>query len=226
MRKRLIFLLIFVAVIIVLRYLGIGEYINFAKFKAERAELHQYVDIHYPYSVFMYIVIYMLTVTLSIPIAALLTVAGGFLFGTILGSLYANVGATIGAIFLFLIVRHLLGKAMQKRYGAQLARFNNEMKKYGTMYLLLVHFVAVIPFFLINVFAGLTQVSIWTFIWTTSLGILPGSLVYAFAGRQLQCIESLKDIFSFNVVMVFVLLALLAVVPMAIQRVRGLLKQS
>ncbi len=216
----------FVVVIIVLRYLGIGEYINFARFKAERTELHDYVDTHYPYSVFMYIVIYMLTVTFSIPIAALLTVAGGFLFGTILGSLYANIGATIGAVFLFLIVRHLLGKGMQKRYGVQLDRFNNEMKKYGTMYLLLVHFVAVVPFFLINVFAGLTQVSIWTFIWTTSLGILPGSLVYAFAGRQLQCIESLKDIFSFNVVMVFILLALLAIVPMSIQRVRGLLKQS
>lgn len=221
MRKRILLFLIFIGVVVILRYSGIGSYFTLARLKAERAELQQWAQEEYWYAVFLYICTYVGAVTFSIPIAALLTVSGGFLFGTFLGAIYANIGATTGAIFAFLIVRHLLGKAIQKRYSMQLARFNTEMKRYGTTYLFLVHFIAVVPFFLINAFAGLMQVSLWTFVWTTSLGILPASLVYAFAGKQLQAIESMRDIFSFKIIIAFILLALLAIVPMAIRRLRN-----
>lgn len=221
MRKRLVLFLLFVGTILLFRYMGVGSYINLTWFKAQREELKLMVQEHYWRAVLAYIVFYIFSVAFSIPIAAVLTVAGGFLFGTIRGTIYANVGATIGSTGAFLIVRHLIGTAIQRRYQAQLAYFNREMQLYGRSYLLLVHFIAVIPFFLVNTFAGLTQVSTWTFIWTTSVGILPASLVYAFAGKQLQEINSLKDIFSFNIILAFVLLALLAIVPMAIKRVRG-----
>ncbi len=121
MKKRLLLLLIFVGVIVILRFAGVGQFLSFAKFKAERVELAQFVTDRYLYAVLVYIAVYLLTVAFSVPVAALLTVAGGFLFGTVLGTLYANIGATIGATVAFLIVRHLIGKAMQKRYGVQLA---------------------------------------------------------------------------------------------------------
>ena len=101
-----------------------------------------------------------------------------------------------------------------------MAQFNKAMKLYGKNYLLVIRFVAVIPFFLVNILVGLTNLSLWTFIWTTAIGILPGSLVYTFAGQQLNEIESLRDIFSFNILLAFFFLALLALLPIIVTYVQ------
>jgi uncharacterized membrane protein YdjX (TVP38/TMEM64 family) len=140
------------------------------------------------------------------------------LFGTFLGAVYANIGATLGAIGAFLLVRYSFGAALQRKYAQQLVRFNKAMHEEGMSYLLSVHFIAVIPFFLVNILAGLTQVPLWTFIWTTSVGIFPGSLVYAFAGQQLNTIENVRDIFSLKLLLAFLLLAMLAALPILIKK--------
>jgi uncharacterized membrane protein YdjX (TVP38/TMEM64 family) len=114
-------------------------------------------------------------------------------------------------------VRYLIGSYIQKKYRDQLASFNRALASGQVSYLLAIHFIAIIPFPLINLLAALTHVPLWTFIWTTAVGILPGSLIYAFAGNQLTTIHSLKDIFSFNIMVAFVLLALLALLPLGIR---------
>ncbi len=220
MKKKVIVFLIFIAGIIALRFSGVGQYITLERIQERSICLQQVVQERYWYSVIMYIFIYILSVTFSLPAASILTVAGGFLFGIVYGALYANIAATIGATIAFLIVRHLIGKTIQKRYSAQLIRFNKEMHHYGTNYLLLVHFIAVIPFFIVNTLAGLTNISTWTFIWTTSAGIMPASLVYAFAGQQLHTIESVKDIFSSNIILAFLLLTIMAIIPTVFRRIR------
>lgn len=220
MKKKVVVFLIFITAIIALRFSGVGQYITLERVQERSMYLQQIVQERYWYSVIMYILVYILSVTFSLPVAAILTVTGGFLFGTGYGVLYANIGATIGATIAFLIVRYVIGKTIQKRYSAQLMRFNREMHNYGTNYLLLVHFIAVIPFFIVNTLAGLTNISTWTFIWTTSAGIMPGSFVYAFSGQQLHTIESVKDIFSSNIILAFLLLTLMAIIPTIFQRMR------
>ncbi len=213
-------LIILVVMVLLARFSGIEQYINIAWFKAQRLYLQQMVHTYYAQSVLLYIIVYICSVALSLPIAAILTIVGGFLFGTIQGALYADIGATTGAMIAFLMVRYLVGNVLQKHYSTQLARLNGQIKMHGTSYLLTIHFIAFIPFFLINILAGLTQISLWTFFWTTAMGILPGSLVYAFAGRQLTTIKSVGDIFSFNVILAFIFLAILAFIPVIIKYVK------
>lgn len=210
----------FVGLLIVLRFSGLGDYITLDMVQQKRVTLMTLVNKHYIISVLAYIAFYSVIVALALPIAALSTVMGGFLFGVFPATFYANIGATGGAIIFFLVVRYSFGTTLQKRYKNQLHWFNVQMEKYGVSYLIAIHFIAVIPFFVVNLLIGLTKIPLWTFIWTTSIGILPGSLVYAFAGKQLTTITSIRDIFSFNILIAFALLALLAMVPILVQRYR------
>lgn len=215
--RRIFFGILFLIIVVLLRYSGIGEHINFGKLKFHRNTLKLFVEHNYWYSVLIYILSYMLIVTLFLPLAAVFTLAGGFLFGTLFGALFANIGATLGAIIAFLIVRYVIGDSLQKKYKQQLAKFNTAMAEQGSWYLLFVHFIFVIPFFMINILAGLTQVSLWTFTWTTSLGILPGAFVYTFTGEQLNEIDTFTDIFSGKVLLAFGLLTLMGIIPMVLK---------
>jgi len=205
--------LLFIGLIIALRFTGVGDYFTLAALQEMRIYLMAFIDAHYIASVFMFIGFYIFIVTLALPLAALCTIAGGFFFGVIPATIYANIGATIGASLFFLLVRYLFGTAVQERYKDKLQWFNQEMEKYGVLYLIAIHFVVVIPLFVMNLLIGLTRVPFWTFVWTTSVGIIPGTLVYAFAGQQLTTISSLQDIFSFNILLAFGLLILLGLFP-------------
>jgi len=214
--KKFIVAFIILGIIIVLRFSSITEWMSLTQLKVHRDYLQQVVSEYYLLSVICYISLYVAAVALSIPVGVLLTLAGGFLFGVIAGLFYTNIGATLGATIAFLLVRYLVGKTIQQKYAVQLAQFNKAMKLYGKNYLLVIRFIAVIPFFLVNILVGLTNLSLWTFIWTTAIGILPGSLVYTFAGQQLNEIESLRDIFSFNILLIFFFLALFALIPVMV----------
>ena len=218
--KKFIVGFVILGIIIATRFSSITEWMSLTQLKAHRGYLQQVVSEHYLLSVICYISLYITAVAFSIPVGVLLTLAGGFLFGVIAGVFYTNIGATLGATIAFLLVRYLIGETIQKKYGVQLAQFNRAMKLYGKNYLLVIRLIAVIPFFLVNILVGLTNLSLWTFIWTTAIGILPGSLVYTFAGQQLNEIESLRDIFSFNILLAFFFLALLALLPVIVTYLR------
>jgi len=215
--KRLILGFLFIGALIAIRLSGIGEYITFEQLKLQRDMLVGLVETQYAWSVFAYISFFTLGVAFFLPVAMVLTLASGFLFGFPWGILYANIGGTLGSIISFLMVRYLFGESLQVRYAARLAGFNQAMHEQGSLYLLFIHFIFVIPFFMINTLAGLTRVSLWTFIWTTSLGILPGQFVYTFTGQQLSDINSIQDIFSGGVLVALCLLAFLGMVPMLIK---------
>ena len=149
---------------------------------------------------------------LSIPGATILTLAAGFLFG-FFGIIYVNIGATIGAILAFLVARYLLGNWLQKRYGERFVSFNKEIAENGYNYLLTLRFIPLFPFFLVNIFAGITRIPLMTYVWTTMVGIAPASFVYIYAGRQLGAIDKPGDILSGQIMLAFVLLGLLALSP-------------
>lgn len=218
--KRILIFFALLALIVLLRYVIIPHFISFEMIKSNRLYLQQFIHSHYAASVLFYLALYLIVVTLSVPLVALLTIFGGYFFGAILGTLYTNIGATMGAVISFLMFRHLIGSSVQEKYKKQLESFNKSMEENGVYYLLSIHFIALIPFFLVNILASFTTVSLWTFIWTTSLGILPVSLVFAYAGEQLSSVESVQDIMSYKLIFAFSLLALLALAPAIIKKMK------
>lgn len=208
----------FVLIILSLRFSDLFASISIASIQETRHSMKGFVDQHYMASASLFIGLYILTVLLALPLPSLFTLLGGFLFGTILGTFYSVIGATVGALLFFLMIRHSLGVSIQQRYKNQLSTFNAQIKKYSASYAIAIRFIAFIPFFIQNIMIGLTKISLLRYTWTTIVGVLPASLVYAYAGEQIAEIDSIKDIFSLSVLGIFVLLALLGFVPILVQR--------
>ena len=216
--KRIILALVVLTIFLVLRYAQVGEYFTLESLKLHKHLLKEWVSDNYLLAVSSYIIVYIISVAFSVPGAAVLTISGGFIFGVVAGSIYVNFAATTGAVTAFLVSRYLLGSWIQVTYAKALARFNRELERNGVSCLLTLRLIPIFPFFLINLFAGLTRLPLRTFVWTTMLGIIPGSVVFTFAGRQLDTIESVKDIFSMPVLLAFLFLSLLALLPIVYRR--------
>lgn len=218
--RNFVLLAIFIAIIIGLRVSGVGDLLTFENLQKNKDTLLAYVRDNAVTSVLIYILVYVAAIALNLPGGAVLTIAGGFLFGTIPAVVYVNIGATCGAVLAFLSARYLLGSRLQASYGAQLATFNGEMERNGVRYLLTLRLIPIFPFFLVNFLSGLTRVPLSSFTWTTAAGIIPGTAVFAYAGHQLETVHSVGDIFTGKVLLAFLLLGLFALAPAIIGRVR------
>jgi len=215
--KKILLGLVLLAIVIIFRVFGIGDFFTLEYIKMQRDWLQGSVESNYVVSAIAFILLYLTCVAFSLPVGAMLSMVGGFLFGTVPGFLFALTGATIGAIILFCVVRYIIGNTLQQKYAAQLESFNAAMEREGASYLLVVRFIVVIPFFVINILAALTKVPLSTFIWTTSLGVAPATFIFAFAGQQLLDICSIHDAFSPQVILALVLLAMFALLPIMIK---------
>ena len=157
----------------------------------------------------------------SLPGAVILTLAGGFLFGSLFGTLFVNLGATTGATLSFLTARYLLRDIVERKFGKWVVPLQEGFTKNAFSYLMTLRLIPLFPFFVVNLVSGLTRMNVGTYVAATALGIIPGSFVYAYAGRQLGAINSLKEIASPNVIGAFVLLGLLALLPTVYNKIRG-----
>ena len=194
-------------------YFDLQQYLSLEALKANRDALLGFTQANYAASVIVFIALYCIQTGLSLPGATIFTLAGGFLFGSVVGMLYVNIAATMGATLAFLASRYLLRDWVEKKFGDRLGFLQEGFARNGFSYLLTLRLVPLFPFFLVNLVSGLTRVRAGSFIAATSLGIIPGSFVYANAGRQLGSINSLGEIASPQVLGAFALLGALALVP-------------
>lgn len=216
-----VFIIIFVlSIFLAYRLTPLYSYLDIDRIFENREIILETVRSRYLLSVIIFILIYITAVGLSIPGASLLTLMGGFFFGPVPGTLYVNVGASIGALLIFLLSRYVIGKNLQVKYKVQLAKFNNELEINGTNYLLTLRLIPIFPFFLINILAGLTKVPANKFLWTTSLGIIPGSFIYAYIGFAGTTIDNTSGLISRELIIALVLLGLLALLPVLIRKMR------
>lgn len=199
-------------------YFDLGRFLSLNALKDNRDNLLAFTDTNYVAAVSIFIVAYAIVTGLSLPGAVILTLAGGFVFGAVLGTLFVNLGATTGATVAFLTARYVLRDTVEHKFGKSLRPFREGFAKNAFSYLLTLRLIPLFPFFVVNLVSGLTRVSAGTYIGATALGIIPGSFVYAYAGRQLGTIHSLKEIASPNVLGAFILLGLLALVPVVYKR--------
>lgn len=195
--------------------------LTFETIKQNRDALLVFARDHSVVAAVLFCAVYLST-AFFVPGALVLTMLGGFLFGTLTGALYANLSAAAGACMAFLVSRYLIGTMIQQRYPQQLRRFNNEIDRHGPNYLLVLRIVPVLPFFLVNYLAGITKLSLPRFMITTFLGMLPGSLVYSYAGRELGMIERPGEIVTTRVLAAFTLMAVLALLPVIASILRRL----
>jgi uncharacterized membrane protein YdjX (TVP38/TMEM64 family) len=219
-RSRFLLAVVFAVVMVGIWYSGVVTMVSLTTLQEKRSVLVQCVQTHYGSAVAIYILLYIAIVLLALPVAALATMAGGWLFGVLPAVIYVNIGATLGALGSFLMVRFVIGDFVQQRYKKYLATINRQLHTYGPAYLIGVHLIAIIPFFVINMIVGLTKVSVTTFIWTTSLGIIPTSILYATAGRHLAQATEFSELFSPTMVGIAFLLAGGALLPLIIQALR------
>lgn len=157
-----------------------------------------------------FFVIYVLVTALSLPGAAILTLAAGALFGLFEGLLLVSFASTLGATFAFLASRHLFREAVQTKFSQQLRSFNKGIEKDGALYLFTLRLVPAVPFFVVNLLMGLTTIKTVTYYWVSQVGMLAGTVVYVNAGTQLAKINSLSEILTFEI---FISFALLGIFP-------------
>ncbi len=202
---------LFIAVVAFI-YLTFGRIVSFESVKNNSILLNAFVQKHYFLSVAVLASAFLST-AFFLPGSLILTIGSGFLFGPAISGLYASCFLTVGSVLAFLASRHLLGNAVQQRFKLELARFNQEMHRYGRNYLFVLHIVPILPSFLINYLSGLTEMPVRRFAFVTFFALLPGSLVYSFAGRQLAGMESVRDVVSFRMLIALGMLAVLALAP-------------
>ncbi|WP_088280231.1 FAD-dependent oxidoreductase [Ideonella sp. A 288] len=205
-----------VAVALSWRHYDLGRLLTLDQLKASRDALTGLVQQQPLTTAATYFAIYVAVAALSLPGAAVMTLAGGAMFGLGWGLLLVSFASSLGATLAFLVSRHLLRDSVQARFGKQLAPINDGMARDGWLYLLTLRLVPVFPFFLVNLLVGLTPIGTGRFYAVSQLGMLAGTAVYVNAGTQLASIQSLKDVLSPALLGSFVLLGLFPLVAKAI----------
>jgi len=169
-----------------------------------------------------FFLLYVVVTALSLPGAAILTLAAGALFGLVEGLLVASFASTVGATLAFLVSRYLLRDTIKQRFPERLDAIDAGVEKEGGFYLFTLRLVPVFPFFLINLLMGVTAIKAWTFYWVSQIGMLAGTFVFVNAGTQLAQIESLSGILSLDLILSF---ALLGVFPFIAKGILNVFKK-
>ena len=204
--------LILVAAVIVLValffYFDLQRYLSLEFLQAQRSAAVEFHQASPWLTSLGFLAMYVAVTGLSLPGAAILTLAAGAIFGLGLGTVIVSFASTIGATLAFLLARYLLRDAVQRRFEKQLGPINEGVRKDGAFYLFALRLVPAFPFFAINLAMGLTPLKVWTFFWVSQVGMLAGTLVYVNAGQQIGQIESLAGILSPTLILSFALLGL------------------
>jgi len=219
-KKKMWVIAVLLILIALFFYFHLGQYLTLSSLKENRDYLVAFYERNRVVTVSIFVAAYILQTALSLPGAAVLSLAAGAVFGAIMGTLYVNLGATVGATAAFLVARYLFNNVIQGRFGTRLEKINNELETRGFNYLLFLRLVPIFPFFLINLGAGLTRMRLRTFFFGTMIGIIPGSFVYCNAGASLASITSLSEVVSTRVLGSFALLGLFALVPVIYQKLK------
>jgi len=202
-------------------YFDLKQYVSLEAVKSNRDQLLAFTEQNYWPAVGLFIAVYIVQTVFSLPGAAIMTLTGGFLFGSMAGTVFANIGATTGATLAFLAARYVLRDWVEGKFGSRLGPIQEGFATNAFSYLMTLRLIPLFPFFLVNMLSGLTRVRVGTYVAATALGIIPGSFVFAFAGRQLGTINSLSEIASPNVLAAFTLLGVLALVPIVYNKWKG-----
>lgn len=194
------------------KFFGLDQYLTLSFLKAQQARFAALYAAN-PLTVLgAYALIYIVVTALSLPGAAVMSLAGGGLFGLVTGTIVVSFASSIGATCACLVARYLLRDWVQNKFGDKLANINEGMAREGGFYLFSLRLVPIFPFFIINLVMALTAIKMSTFYWVSLVGMLPATIVFVNAGRELARVDSPADILSPGLILSFALLGLLPLV--------------
>lgn len=221
--KKWIPIVIILILMIVAYFLGVTDHLTFDNLKANREKLLDLIRAYPILSPLLYILLYIVVIALSLPGGTLLTLFGGFLFGVPIGTIYVVIGATIGATCIFIAAKTALSDVLKKKASPFLSKMEKGFKKNAVSYLLFLRLIPLFPFWLVNLAPAFFQVRPWTYIWTTFVGIIPGTYVYSQAGSGLGAIFdkgqtfSLDAVFNTEVKIALVVLGIFVLIPIFVK---------
>lgn len=196
------------------------DFITIDNIKNNKYYISYFISSNYCLSVFMFFVSCIVFINSPLPLAAVIKLLGGFFFGFYVGAFY-NIAATVLACLIgFGISRYAFKQTLEKRYYNKLIEIENEIEKNGFYYFLSLRLIMVIPYFLINILAGISRVSFKKYLHSTSLGVIPASLIYANAGNQLEKIDSINQIFRPDIAASIFLAAFISLLPILKEKLK------
>lgn len=217
--------LVFVLAIIVALfiYFDLSRFLTLDYIKESQARFQNLYQTNRFMVVSVYMLIYILVTALSLPGAAVMTLAGGGFFGLVTGTIVVSVASTIGATCACLASRFILQDWVQSKFGEKLSAINEGIDKEGSFYLFSLRLIPIFPFFVINLLMGLTKMPIRTYFWVSQIGMLPATIVYVNAGKELAKIDSIAGIASPTLLASF---ALLGLFPVTVKKVMSLYRRK
>jgi pyruvate/2-oxoglutarate dehydrogenase complex dihydrolipoamide dehydrogenase (E3) component/uncharacterized membrane protein YdjX (TVP38/TMEM64 family) len=214
--RKLVIALVLLAGIGAFFALNLGRYFSLAFIKESQGAIATLYAQRPLLVALVFFAVYVAITALSLPGAAIMTLAGGAIFGLAWGTVIVSFASTLGATLAMLAARYLFRDTLQQRFGAKLAEVDKGITRDGAFYLFTLRLIPVMPFFVLNLLMGLTRMKTWTFFWVSQVGMAAGTVVYVNAGTQLARIDSLKSILSPALIGSFVLLGLL---PLIVKKV-------
>lgn len=166
----------------------------------------------------VYFLIYVTATALALPAATVITLAGGAMFGVLVGTVVVSFASTIGAAMAFVISRYLLRDWVQAKFGDKLAKVNKGVEEDAAFYLFTLRLVPIFPFFMVNTVVALTPMRFWTYYWVSQVGMFPATVVYVNAGKELGQIDSLSGLLSPSLIISF---TILGIFPLVVKKVLG-----
>lgn len=223
---RLIPIVILVAGLIAFFVFDLNQYVTLTALEENRQLLADWVDANGLLAFIAYMVVYAAVTAFSIPGGAVMTIAGGFLFGPWLGGALTVVGATIGAAIVFLAARYAFADLLRERAGSAIKKMEAGFQENALSYMLFLRFIPVFPFFIVNLVPAFLGVGLGTFVIGTFVGIIPGSLVFASLGDGFSAIVekggdiNLGIIFEPRFLLPIVGLAVLSLIPIIYKKLK------
>jgi uncharacterized membrane protein YdjX (TVP38/TMEM64 family) len=220
-------LLVLALAIVAVFALGLDRYLTFGALREHREVLTALVARNTLLAALAFVVVYALAVALSVPGGAILTIAGGFMFGSILATVLVVFAATLGATFVFLIAKTALGDPLRTRAGPFLKRMEAGFQEDALNYLLVLRLIPIFPFWIINLVPAFLGVPLRTYVLGTFIGIIPGSFVFASVGAGIGSVLdsgrefSPTSVLTPQIVIALVGLALLALLPVVYRKLKA-----
>ena len=221
--QKIIIGVVLLSAVVAFKVFDIGQYFTLSYIKTSQEKFALLYAEHRLMVILAYGVIYVLATSLSLPGAAVLTLAGGALFGLWTGTLTVSFASTIGATLACIVSRFILRDWVQAKFGDRLKTVNDGIEKEGAFYLFTLRLIPIFPFWLINLVMGLTKMPLRRFYWVSQVGMLPGTIVYVNAGKELSKIESLSGILSPGLIISF---AVLGIFPIATKKILSLYQRK
>ena len=206
--SRLVLLLVIGVLIGLFFAFDLSQYLTLTFLKEVRTAATAFVADNPSLSTLGFFGIYVLVTGLSLPGAALMTLAAGAIFGFWWGLAIVSFASTIGATLAMVISRSLLRDWVQARFAQQLVMVNEGLQRDGGFYLFSIRMVPLFPFFIVNLVMGLTRISVWQFYWVSQTGMFAGTIFFVFAGTQLAQVSSIGDVLSPGLIGALTLLGL------------------